>query len=236
MLSSVLAGWTVLGLACSVEDENPAPNRPRGTSEAGASSSSSNGSVGEQPTGAPLCNKYGGVPNVIAIADGIVVSLLDDCRIGIVVENGRKNDAKHFDECFHQFVGGGFQCAGMSFTAGQTTDKDGRKCNKQLEGVTFSDADFNAFLDVVAKTLKTKGLTDDEVRAVAPVFEGARLRMVDPALPRNKHQQCKPNCNLAKGDACVQPIIDAGADGNTQDSGGGGGGMDSGSEDGGAVP
>lgn len=222
VLSSVLAGWTVLGLACSVEEENPAPNRPRGTTEAGAGSSGSTGSVGEQPTGAPLCEKYGGTPNVIAIADGIVISLLDDCRIGIVVKDGRERDAKHFDECFHQFVGGGFQCPGMTFTAGTTTDKSGDKCIKQLEDVTFSDADFNAFVDVVARTLKTKGLTDNEVRAILPVFEGARLRMVDPELPRNKHRQCMPNCTLAKGDACVQPIIDAGPDGdagNPQDSG-----------------
>src|SRR5690606_34250654 len=94
VLSSVLAGWTLLGLACSVEEENPASNRVRG-SEAGTSSSGSTGAVGEEPAGAPLCDKYGGTSQVIAMADGLVTRLMSDCRFGLLVENGRKRAQQH---------------------------------------------------------------------------------------------------------------------------------------------
>lgn len=217
--SAVLAAWTLIGFACTVEDENPATTRPRG-SEAGPDGTTATDDGSVAPTGAPLCGKYGGPAAVSAIADAIVTAAIADCRIGVVVENARNrnNDQQHFDECFQKFVGGGFQCPGVSFSLGQTTDTSGDKCNKQLENVTFSNTDFNAFLQDVSSALKTKGLADDEIRSVAPVFEGARARLVGGNVPANKHTQCRANCTIAT-EACTPPVVDAGNDTGVTDSG-----------------
>jgi hypothetical protein len=217
VLSSVLAAWAVLGFACTVEDENPATTRPRGA-EAGSDGTTATEDGSNTPTGAPLCGKYGGTAAISALADSIVSAAIGDCRIGLIVENARNKDQAHFDECFQKFVGGGFQCPGVSFSSGQTTDSKGKKCTKPLENVTFTKADFDAFFSDATAALKAKALTDDEIRSIAPVFEGARLSLQ--GSTSTKHTACRPSCDIAK-DACTPAIVDAGNnnDTGTHDSG-----------------
>jgi hypothetical protein len=207
VLGCCVAVWTVLA-ACSVEDENPPTSRNRGTNT-GADGSTGTGADGTAPSGAPLCGKYGGLDGVKGIAAAIVAAAKADCRISPVVSNAEAERGTHFKECFDQFVGGGFQCPGVSFSLGQTKDSEGDPCNSQMPGVRFTDRDFNAFSENVKKGLESKGLTADEIRAIAPVFEGARLKLVnDPS--KTKHAQCAPSCQQG-GDACIR-IIDGGND------------------------
>lgn len=209
VIGSCLAVWTVLA-ACTVEDENPAaPSRNRGV-DSGVNTTPSG--EGGAPTGAPLCGKYGGLDGVKGIAAAIVSAAKNDCRISPTVSQAERQRGKNFTECFDQFVAAGFQCPGVTFVLGQTKDSEDDPCNSQMPGVQFTQRDFDAFAKDVQDTLEAKGLTIDEVRAIAPVFESARLKLVN-NQSKTRHRQCAPSCDVG-GDACVEPIVDAGNDVN----------------------
>lgn len=210
VIGSCFAVWTILA-ACSVEDENPAaPSRNRG-GDSGISTNPS-GEEGGVPTGAPLCGKYGNLEGVKGIAAAIVTAAKNDCRISPTVTQAEQQRGKNFTECFEQFVAAGFQCPGVTFVLGQTKDSEDDPCNSQMPGVQFTQRDFDTFAKNVADTLAAKGLSTDEVRAIAPVFESARLKLVN-NQSKQRHRQCAPNCEIG-GDACIQPIPDAGNDVN----------------------
>ena len=65
VLASLLVGtWAVLGYACTVEDENPAPNRARPTTDTdGGGSEGGVNPNNTNPTGT-LCGKVGGYDKV----------------------------------------------------------------------------------------------------------------------------------------------------------------------------
>lgn len=226
-MSSFLAAWAVLGFACTVEEENPAsPMRNRGT-DSGADGTATVGEGDAPPAGAPLCGKYGGADGVKAIATAILDSAKADCRISPVVSEDVGQ--QRTQECWSTFVGSSFMCPGVSFTYTATTDSKGQKCNSQLPGVQFSNLDFNAFLQDVQATLKAKGLTDDDIKAIAPAFEGGRAKLATGNVPNNKYTQCAANCTQG-GESCIR-IIDAGketgaGDTGTGDTGAGGGDTD----------
>ena len=211
VFGSCFAVWAILA-ACSVEDENPAaPSRNRG-GDSGVSTNPSE-SDGSTPVGPAVCGKYGGNDGVKGIAGEIVAAAKNDCRISPVVSQAENQRGKNFKECFEQFVMTGFQCPGATFTLGQTKDSDDRPCNSQMPGVQFTQRDFDAFVGDVADTLTAKGFSQDELRAIAPVFESARLKLVN-NQSKSRHRQCAPNCE-AGGDACIEPVVDAGNDVDT---------------------
>ncbi len=228
VLSSFLAICTVVGFACTVEEENPATTRPRGP-DASANSSGSTGEGGGEPTGAPVCGKYGAYAGAQAIADQILATAKGDCRIATPLAG---SDDAHASQCFQLFVGGNFQCPGVSFSLGISKDSNGEKCNSRLPGVDLSDIDFNVFLVSVQGAMKAKGVSDVDIKALLPAFEQARQDLVTNDVPKNKHTACAANCALG-GEACIRPIIDAGNDGALKDGGGdsgdGGDGGDGGS-------
>lgn len=210
VLGSLVAVWTILA-ACTVEEENPGTARNRGTGSTLDGSASGEGGQTVTPTGAPLCGKYGGPDGIKSIAQTIIVNSKSDCRISPTVTNAERERGVNFTDCFTQFVQGGFQCPGVSFSLGQTKDTKDKVCNSQMPGVQFSELDFDTFLSDVKLSLEAKGLSADDVRAIAPVFEGARLKLVvDPS--KTTHRQCAAVC-APGGEACPKPVLDAGNDG-----------------------
>ena len=201
VVGSCVAVLAVLA-ACTVEDENPAgPPRNRG-GDSGVSTNPSD-TDGSTPTGIAVCSKYGNSDGVKSIAADIVAAAKSDCRISPVISRAESGRGKNFKDCFDQFVQAGFQCPGVSFVLGQTKDSDGKECNSQMPGVQFTQRDFDTFVGVVAGALTAKGFTQDELRGIAPVFESARLKLVN-NQSKTRHSQCAPNCEEG-GDACVQP-------------------------------
>lgn len=215
VFASCFAVWTILA-ACTVEEENPATTPRNRRTDAGLDASLATEAGPGSSTGAPLCNEYGGVGGVNAIATAIVSTLKADCRIAPIVQEAEQNRGKNFKDCFDQFVGSGFQCPGVTFVLGQTQDTEGKTCNSQLSGVQFGSLDFKAFTEDVREALKAKGLTDDHIKTLAPVFEGARLKLVTRNTPTDKYTSCAPGC--AKGGSACVPVIDAGNDADTPDA------------------
>lgn len=214
VIGSCVAVWSILA-ACTVEDENPAaPSRNRG-GDSGVSTNPTGDGGTETPVGPAVCGKYGGADGVSAIAAEIIAAAKADCRIAPVVSQAEQQRGKNFKECFAMFVQVGFQCPGVTFVLGQTKDSEGDECNSQMPGVRFTNRDFDAFVGDVAETLTSKGFTQDELRGIAPVFEGARLKLVN-NQSKTRHSQCGENCAKG-GDACVTPDPppppDAGDDG-----------------------
>jgi len=199
-----------VGFACSVEDENPATNRPRGTSSSSGGTSSgagtSSGTSGD-PVGAPLCGKYGGAENVKSIAAQIVATARADCRLSPTIGEAA-NDLENV-ECWSIFVQGSFLCPGVSFTAGTTKRANGETCNSRFPGLDMSKADFDQFLVDIREALKAKTLTDDDIRAVAPAFEGARQDLTG-GSQENLYSQCAAACEVPDKQKCIRPIPDAG--------------------------
>lgn len=219
VLGSLVAAWTVLA-ACTVEEENPATTRNRGTGTTldGSATGADGSSTTNPNNNGPLCGKYGGPTGVQSIAQTIVANSKSDCRISPTVVQAEQQRAINFTDCWTTFVQGNFGCPGISFSLGTTKDSKGEACNSQMPGVKFSELDFATFMDDVATTLEAKGVSADDVRLLAPAFNGASLKLiVDPS--ETKHRQCAPNCSQG-GQACIRPILDAGPDVITpQDSG-----------------
>lgn len=219
VLGGFVGIWGILA-ACSVEDENPATTRTRGTGSTLDASPSGEGGSSETPKGAPLCGNFGGADGIANLALDILGAAGNDCRISPAIGDALNERPKNSRQCFTMFVQSGFQCPGISFSLGQTKDTDDETCNSQLPGVKFSNRDFNAFLEDVKKALETKGLNADQVRQIAPVFEGARLKLVVDQS-NTKHRECAPSCATG-GEACIRPIPDGGNKpdtGSPQDSG-----------------
>jgi hypothetical protein len=216
---SFIAVGTATGLACSVDDENPATSRPRGT-DAGSNSSSGGEGGTTGPTGAPICGTYGGPEGAKAIANEIINKAKADCRIGPTIGGAAGNG--HATQCFQLFVQNNFQCPGITFIANQTKDAKGETCNSRFPDLDFSNEDFNAFLQAVSDGMKAKNLTADDIRSVLPAFEGARLDLTNGSqVPKGKYTSCAANCQ-AGGDKCdlpQPPQPDAGNDAAPEDAG-----------------
>lgn len=212
VLSSVALVLAAVGFACSSEDENPATNRQRGaTSSSGGTSSgaATSGGTSGAPVGAPLCGKYGGVDNVKSIAAQIIATAKTDCRISPRV-TAASTDLENV-ECFSIFVQGSFLCPGVSFTAGTTKRANGETCNSRFPDLEFSKADFDRFLVDIRDALKAKTLTDEDIRAVLPAFEGARQDLTGGSQD-NLYSQCAATCQVDDAQKCIRPRLDAGLD------------------------
>lgn len=205
--------WGVLA-ACTVEDENPATgsrNRTTTNVEGGPVTPGST-----DPTGIAICGKYGDTAGVNALAQQILDRAAGDCRIAPLFA-GKTTD-QHVKDCFYAFFGSGFQCPGVTYVQGTTRDTTGDTCESVLPTVRFSAEDWKAFADVNNTTtpsslrfvLDARGLTSDELRAIATVFEGKRAGLTNGGVPVGKYTQCSAGCTTG-GAGCVRPA-DAGAD------------------------
>jgi len=140
-----------------------------------------------------------------------------DCRIGPTLAD----IDQHATDCFITYVRSVFQCSDTpTFKLGETKVSD-KVCNSFIPGVTFSNADFNAFSEDIKQALTDSQVSDADIKSVAPAFEGMRLKLVGGDVEANKYTECAPNCQKG-GDACLRDagINDAGPkDTGTKDTG-----------------
>jgi hypothetical protein len=210
VLTSLACIWGTLGYACSVEDENPGSSRNRLTDA--AAEGSTNPSGADAALGAPICGKYGGYDKVMPMAYAILATVEGDCRIGPAVSALDDAKKQHLQECFAIQLGGAFQCPNIAYTAGVTTDSQGRKCRSMQQahqGMNLRKADFDAFMEDVAAELGRQGLSPEDVRAVLPVFEGTRTTVVQTQNQPDRNTYCGCPDGKYEGKDC-KVIVDAG--------------------------
>lgn len=130
----------------------------------------------------------------------------NDCRIGPTLQV----DGELGTPCWSLFVQSVFQCSGATFALGKTKVND-KTCNSYIPGIQLSNADFNAFSEDIKAALVANNVSDADIKALAPAFEGTRLKLVGGDVPGNKYTECAPNCQKG-GDACLRDagINDAG--------------------------
>ncbi len=228
VVSSMLVAWAALAYACSTEDENPGTTRTRdgGGGEGGNIDPQNNP---DAQLGAPICGKYGGYENVKAIAASIMARAAADCRIGSPITALKPEQTQHLVECFQIQMGGAFQCPGVSYVTNTTKDSAGNKCRDMTnahKGMNLRNADFNAFVEVVSAELADKGLSQDDIRAIAPVFEGTRTGVVQTNNQSDRNTYCACENGEYMGKPCTVDagiidtgLIDAAEAGDAGDSG-----------------
>ncbi len=223
VMSSVGLLMAAVGFACTVDEENPATSRPRGT-EAGSTQTTDEGGSAP-PTGVALCGKYGDFEGVKTIANMIIAKAKADCR----VTNRFDAADQHATECFQQWVGSNFLCPGIAFSVGTSADLKGKKCESRYPGVTLTNGEFSRFMVDVSDGLKEKTLTDDEITKMLPAFEGGRGDLTK-NNQSNNYEDCATPCEVPDKQKCVTPNRDAGVndagpkDAATNDAGDGGDG------------
>jgi hypothetical protein len=216
--SSCLIVWGAL-YACTVEEENPATGGRRGV-DSGLGSSGNTADGSQASTGAPICGKYGGYDKVKQLAGQIIDSAKADCRIARIVNGATDNATKlaHFMDCFYVFVGGSFQCPGISYSQNTTADSKNQKCQSIVPGLEFSAKDWEAFADAnvnpasaARKVFENAGLTKEELTSIAAAFNDKKIGLLNENVAADKHTLCEAAC-ASGGQACVPAIIDSGAD------------------------
>lgn len=213
-LGALLGIWSALTYACAVEEENPGNPRAQRGADSGA-----DGALGptgtEPPLGAPICGKYGGYDKVKTIADAIIARAEGDCRIGPAFTRVDANKKAHLSECFQIQLGGMFQCEGVSYTAGTTVDSKNQKCRSMQQahqGMNLRKADFDAFMEAVATELTAQGLSMDDLRAIAPAFEGTRQQVTQTNNQPDKNTYCGCPNGEYMGKDCTPDLPEAGID------------------------
>lgn len=225
IVTSMLCVWAALAYACSAEDENPgnAPRKDGGVQGEGGIDPQG---MGDADLGAPICGKYGGYENVKTIASAILTRVKADCRISAPIATLGAEQAAHLEECFAIQIGGAFQCPGISYVSGTTKDSMGKNCKDMTnahKGLQLRNADFNAFLEDIAAELMAKGLSADDIRAIAPAFEGTRTGVVQTNNQPDRNTHCTCADGKYMGKDCLPDggtILDTGImDTGTTDSG-----------------
>jgi len=231
VLSSCVVSWGVL-LACnSNDDENPATPRVS-TPESGSSTTNPASVDGSSLTADALCANFGGYDGVKQLATQIIAKATQDCRIGGIVGAASGGDkSTHFMDCFDAFLGGGFQCSGITYQQDTTVDSKGNKCESILPGLEFTDADWKAFADFNASpdsaakaVMVAANANPADLQAVAEIFVGKQSTVRKGDVDETKFTQCAASCDIGK-DACIPDVVDSGtrdsgADTGTPDSGG----------------
>lgn len=217
VVTSMLCIWGAFTYACSVEDENPGTPRRR---DSGVEEGSTNPTdLPDAALGAPICGKYGGYENVKQIANAIIARAQNDCRISGGFARASNEDMQHLSGCFQIMVGGAFQCQGVSYVANTTTLPDGHKCRDMTrahQGMQLREADFNAFLEAIAGELQDQNLTQDEIRLILPVFNGAKAGVVQNNTQPTRNTYCACENGVYMGKPCVPEagVINDGGNGN----------------------
>lgn len=228
VLAGLVVFMTALGYACAPEDENPADPRSRADSGAGGEGGSGEGGDNVKPLGDPICGKYGGTGTVGAIADNILIRVAADCRIAVPITRLNTEGSQHLNDCFRIQLQAAFQCPGIKYESGVSVDNNNRKCRTMQQahqGLNLRTADFNAFVEDVAAELKAQGVSDEDIRNIAPVFEGTRTGVVQQNTQPTQNTYCSCPNGEYNGKSCV---VDAGPDAYDGGDAGDGGDADSG--------
>lgn len=217
LVTSMIGVWGALAYACSANDENPG-NGPRKTSDSGTDSTLDPTGNQDSSITSATCQKYGGYDNVKVMAGAILEKVKGDCRISAPIV--ALADDSHLRECFEIQLGGAFQCTGVSYVANVTEDSKKKKCRDMTAAhnkLGLRNADFNAFVEDVATVLGEKGVALDDVRAIAPVFEGTRGGVVQQQNQPAANTFCTCPNGEYMGKSCVPEggVIDAGTDAPT---------------------
>lgn len=227
VVSSMVVVWAFLGYACSTADENPGSTRTPAAGAEGGTGIDPQGTA-DASLGAPICGKYGGYANVQAIAAGAIARVATDCRISAPIASLNPDDTQHLAECFQIQLGSFFQCDGISYVSNTTKDSKGNHCRDMTSahrGLNLRKADFDAFRDDVSAELTAKGLTPEDVTAIARAFEGTRTLVVqtNSQPDRNTFCQCNDPMKCSPPDAgVVDSGTDTGVDSGSADAADGG--------------
>jgi hypothetical protein len=187
---------SVLDAPMGVADTQPAT-----TADASLDAASDTG-----PLGTTICDKHGGVANAKLIAAAIVARVTSDCRIGMPITSLSPSARQHFDECFVLLIGATFQCPGVSYIAGTTTDSKNVVCRTMTnahQGQNLRAADFDAFIESTFAELKAQGFSTAEIQTVAPVFQSARVGVVQAPTQPTKNTHCACLDGLYNGVPCL---------------------------------
>ena len=208
---AMLCTWALLAYACSSADENPGSTRTRDSGVTGEGGVDPQG-TGDSSLGPAICGKYGGYNNVKVISAAIIARVAGDCRISAPIANLNPEQTAHLAECFQIQMGGAFQCDGISYVSNTTTDSKGQHCRDMTQahkGLNLRSADFNAFVEDIAAELAAKGVTPDDIRSLAPAFEGTRTGVVQ----TNNQPDKNTFCTCAGGQYMGKPCLpEAGVD------------------------
>lgn len=216
VISSLVLVWGALTYACSVDDENPGSSRNRDAGLNGDGSIDPNADP-DAAVGIPICDKYGGYDQVKAIASAILDRAKNDCRIGSPISTLSASDMQHFTECFQVQLGGSFLCPGIAYTANTTKDSKNQNCRSMSQahqGMNLRNADVTAFEEAVTSELSARGLSSDEVKSIAAVFEGSRTQVVQNQTQGDRNTFCTCANGVYNGKPCTVDagILDSGTD------------------------
>lgn len=225
VLCAGLAAWGALTYGCSVEDENP--GKPRTGSGVDGSVDGSVSPTDTPPGLSPAtCEKYGGYTGVKQIAAAIIAEAAQDCRISKPIGDLNPENTAHFANCFEIFMGNAFGCEdnGAKVTyVGGTTKVNERTCRTMADShknMNLRNADFLAFTEAVNKALVAKGVSQDDIRALAPAFEGTKNSVVQTNNQPTKNTYCECPNGLYNGQGCVvEAGVDASDGGNDANDG-----------------
>ena len=212
----MLCAWALLAYACSSTDENPGSTR-KVDSGAGGEGGVDPQAMADAQLGPAICGKYGGYENVKTIAAAIITHAEADCRIGSPIAALPAEGKAHFSECFAIQVGGAFQCTGVAYVSGTTKDSKGKICRSMSEshkGMNLRTADFNAFVEAIGAELAAKGVSADDIRSLAPAFEGTRNGVVQQNTQPDRDTYCTCPNGQYMGKPCLPEagLLDSGTD------------------------
>jgi len=126
-----------------------------------------------QSSSKTLFEKYGGLQTIQAVVDASVVNLLAEPSLSnvfaVVGQEGHRSGPQLkscLDLQFAALFGGPFAYPAKTFTRGVTVNA--RTMKDSHRGLKITTAQFNSFVNILAKTLLDSGVATEDVNAVAP--------------------------------------------------------------------
>jgi hypothetical protein len=168
------------------------------------------------------------------MATAILTQVKTDCRISAPIASLDATGTAHLTECLEIQMGGAFQCPGIAYVAGTSVDSMGKKCRDMTSAhrdMKLRNADFNAFVEDIAIVLAAKGLSQDDIRSIAPAFEGTRSGVVQENSQPDRDTYCTCTDLEYKGKPCYPEggaPVDSGTDTGTDSGSDSGDASDSG--------
>ncbi len=130
-----------------------------------------------------LCAKYGGYSKVENLVKASIAAVASDCKIGAFFSGLSQTQNVHLQDCLSKQVG---EFMGCRVTYAGSTDSLGKECRTMAEAHQDIDpqirqADFDAFIIDVTSTLKTNGMSTDDIAKIAPSFLSTSQEIVQSA-------------------------------------------------------
>ena len=197
-----LAAWLSLVVAASCQGASEDNPQTPLNKDGGVTTGGGDGSGTQDALGALICAKYGGYTKVQQLVDASLAAIFNDCKIGGFFQGLQDSDKKHMTDCMEKQIGTFLNCPGVVYD----TDSSGAACrsmtdaHQNLGGIT--QGDFDAFENDIIATLKSKGLSSNDIAAdfVPPINATAQDIVTDQTT------------NLSQS-TCVLQGVDAGDDG-----------------------